>query len=531
MVGADRRKVLDRLPYIGLDIESSEREFVRVEYSPNRPDFGTDYGISRALRGLMGKEVGLPTYSASPSGITVSVDPRLSSVRPYISCATAFGLSLDDEDVRQLISLQEDLHNGLGRRRKKAAIGLHDMDPLTPPIKYSAVLSSFKFRPLESGKAMKIEEILAKTEQGRLYGGILSRTRLFPIIVDSRDVVLSFPPVVNGTATKLSAKTRKIFVDVTGTESRTVDDVLAILVTTLSDMGAKIGSVFVKNKNGGRNTPDLSVAQVRLDLALVRRVTGLDLTRKQVIGCLRRSRLDVRGGRVLVPRYRIDILHPVDIAEEVALGYGIDKISALYPASKQPGMFNPFDEFLDKASDIMAGSGMVEMMTYELTDEKLLYDSFGRPSGDKIGVENPKSAEHSILRDSLVPSLLAALARNVKEEYPQRLFEIGRVYTKSKQGVDESWHLGCLLAHSQVSYTEAKMHLDSFVRLMTAREPETRQTHHWAFAEGRSASVLLGGVDLGFVGEVGPEALHAFGLNLPVAGFEIDLSLMHKQLK
>jgi phenylalanyl-tRNA synthetase beta chain len=233
----------------------------------------------------------------------------------------------------------------------------------------------------------------------------------------------------------------------------------------------------------------------------------------------------------MVPRYRIDIIHPVDIAEEVALGYGIDKISPIYPVSKQPGMFNPFDEFLDKASDIMAGSGMIEQMTYELVDAESLYGSFGRLPTEEIAVENPRSKEHSILRDSLVPSLMTVLSRNVKEDYPQRLFEIGRVYGRTKDGVAESWNLGCLLIHSQASYTEAKMHLESFVRLMTGREVVTNQSSHWAFTEGRSAAVYVGKERVGIVGEVKPEVLEAFGLNLPVSGFEMGLSLLHKQLK
>jgi phenylalanyl-tRNA synthetase beta chain len=531
MVGADQRQIVERLPYLGLDIEGSDRNSVRVEYSPNRPDFGTDFGIAKAFRGLLRKEVGLQHYAVHPSGITVSVDGRLSSIRPYIACATATGLALDDEDVRQLISLQEDLHNGLGRRRAKAAIGLHDMKALTNKIEYKAVASSFQFTPLDGKRPMAVSEVLSETEQGKQYGGIVSHGRLFPMLTDSRGVVLSFPPVVNGNATRVTRKTKDVFIDVTGTDQRIVDDVLAILTTTMADMGGKLGSVVVEQQKARRVTPDLRVSQVPLDLNLVREVTGLDLTMKQIIGCLERSRLDVRGSRVLVPRYRLDIIHRVDIAEEVALGYGVDRITAVYPPSKQPGMFNEYDQFLDKVSDIMAGSGMVELMTYELVDEDSLYNKFGRPSTDRIAVESPKSLEHSLLRDSLLPSLMGVLGRNVKEDYPQRIFEIGRVYGRAGGGVSETWHLGCLIAHSQSSYTEAKTHLESLTRLFAGGEAETTDASHWAFAAGRSAVVRLGRVGLGAVGEVKPEALEAFGVKVPVSGFELDLTLLHKQLK
>ncbi len=530
MVRSDRKTILYRLPYIGLDIESSDDESVRVEYSPNRPDFGTDFGIARALLGLLGKEVGFAKYPTHSSEITIKVDRRLSSVRPYIACATATGLSMDDEDIRQLISLQEDLHNGLGRRRRAVAIGLHDLDTLTPPLRYQAVSSTFKFAPLGAKKETSVKDILASTPEGRSYGRILAGTKLYPMIIDSKDEVLSFPPVINGNATKVSTRTKNLLIDVTSTDMKAGDEVLAILTTTLAEAGARIGSVSIRYQRS-RTTPDLSPTEIPLQVDLVREVLGLELNKKMIVDSLRRSRLDLKGGTVLVPRYRIDLLHPVDIAEEVALGYGVDRITPLYPASNQPGSFNAFEQFLDRASTLMAGAGMIEMMTYELVDEESLYRNFGRRSDTKISVQNPRSRDHSVLRDSLLPVLMAALSGNVKEEYPQRVFEIGRIYRRDGKGVEEAWHLGCLVAHAQASYSEAKMYLESACKALSGNEALTKEAPHWAFDPGRSAAVKFKGEVAGSVGEVRPEALSAFGLNVPVSGFELDLSQVYKRLK
>jgi phenylalanyl-tRNA synthetase beta chain len=531
MVGADRKRILERLPYIGLDIESVDENSVRVEYSPNRPDFGTDFGIARALRGLLGKRLGLPTYPTTPSGLTVRVDGRLSHVRPFIACATATGLALGDEDVRQIISLQEDLHNGLGRKRRVVAIGLHDLDAVKGPLRYSAQPSSFGFAPLGQRRKTTLAEILKKTDEGRLYGRALEGARLLPVILDSRETVLSFPPIINGNATKVSSKTRNLFIDVTSTDQRAGEDVLAILATTLGEAGGEIGSVAIQYPDGDKTTPDLAERGLRLDLELIERSLGLGLTRSQVVDCLGRSRLAVRGSRVFAPRYRIDLLHPVDVAEEVALGYGVDRIGPLYPASKQPGSFNALEEFLDRTSTAMAGAGMTELMTFELMGESSLYAKFGRSSNAKIAVHDPRSMDHSILRDSLLPPMMAALSGNVKEDYPQRVFEIGRVYARNAGEVRESWNLGCLVAHSQTSFTEAKMYLAAVLRVLTGIDTLTTPRSHWAFAEGRSASVSARKTNLGAVGELKPEALAAFGLNVPVSGFEVDLSLLFKTAK
>ena len=531
MVGADRRKILDRLPYVGLDIESVDKDSLRVEYSPNRPDFGTDFGIARALRGLLGNETGLPRFPTKSSGIEVSVDSRLAAVRPYITCVAASGLGLDDEDVRQIIALQEDLHNGLGRKRRVVAIGLHDLDAVRPPLAYQAVDSSFRFVPLGGKTAVSIQSILAETPEGRTYGAALGGSNLFPVITDSKGTVLSFPPIINGDATRVTTATKRMFVDVTSTDQKAGDDVMAVVATTLAAAGGKLETVGIGYRSGHRVTPDLATSTLPLDYKIIRSVLGMDLTRAEIAKSLGRSRIGIRGKKALYPRYRIDLMHPVDVAEEVALGYGVDRIEPVYPPSKHPGYFDHFEDFLDSTSTLMAGSGFIEMMTFELTNEQSLYAKFQRPASERLQVQNPKSLEHSTLRDSLLPTLMASLSGNVKSDYPQRIFEIGRVYGRIKEGVSEAWHLAGLVAHSQASFSEAKMYLESACRIMADKELTAKRGDHWAFATGRCAEVWLDRVPLGHVGEIKPEAMEAFGLGVPVSGFEVDISQLYELLK
>jgi phenylalanyl-tRNA synthetase beta chain len=531
MVGADRRRILDRLPYVGLDIESLEGDTVRVEYSPNRPDFGTDIGIARAIRGVLGKEVGAPHFQTKPTRITVSVDRALARVRPFIACATATGVDLDDEDVRQIISLQEDLHNGLGRKRRVVAIGLHDLRAVNPPLRYMAVDSSFKFVPLGGSKERSIDEILRNTAEGRSYGKAIPEGDAYPIISDSTGTVLSFPPIINGNATKVGVGTKGIFVDVTSTERRAGEDVLALIMTTFSELGAEIGSVKIEYPGSALLTPNLSPSELPLDMTLIRSVLGMQLARETIVHCLARSRISVKGKKAVAPRYRIDLLHPVDLAEEVALGYGVDRIDSVYPPSNQAGSFDRFENFLDSTSTVMAESGMIEMMTFELVDAKSLYSNFDRPGDERVTVHDPRSIEHSILRDSLIPTLMSALAGNAGEQYPQLVFEIGRVYTRRGDTVSESWRLTSLIAHSQASFSEAKMYLESMVATVVAKEAVAEPAQHWAFAHGRTASVKVDGVRVGYVGELRPSTIAAFGIKVPVSGFEVDLRSLYELLK
>lgn len=531
MVGTQRSRILEKLPYVGLDIEGVEGDIIRVEYSPNRPDFGTDFGIARALRGILGKEVGLPKFPVTSSGIAISYDKRLSKVRPFISCMVATGLRLDDEDVRQIISLQEDLHNGLGRKRRVVAIGLHDLDAVKPPLSYHAVDSGFKFVPLGGSRPQTVESILADTPEGQAYGPVLGDTKLFPIITDSIGTVLSLPPVINGNATRVSSKTRGILVDVTSTDRKAGDDVMAVLATTLAEAGGKLKTVSISYPGKPRVTPDLEPEELRLDEPLIRSVLGMDMSSSEISKSLARSRLGARGKKAFAPRYRIDLLHPVDLAEEVALGYGVDRIRPVYPPSNRPGSFDVFEDFLDSVSTVMAGAGMIEMMTFELTDRVSLYTGFQRPAQGVIAVQNPKSLEHSVLRDALLPGLMSSLSGNVKSDYPQRVFEIGRVYLRKGGTISERWHLGSLVAHSTSSFSEAKMFLESVCRVVAGRELIAKEGGHWAFSEGRCAEVSLANRTIGHVGELRPETIDAFGLGVPVSGFEVDLSAVFELLK
>jgi phenylalanyl-tRNA synthetase beta chain len=525
LTGLSKDKILDRLPYLGLDIEGTDKDSVRIEYNPNRPDFSTDYGIARAMKGLVGKETGVKTYRAAPGNAQVFADKSLAKVRPFIACAVARGLKLDEETIRQLISMQEDLHNGLGRKRRKVAIGLHDLSAIAFPLHYCAKDARFAFTPLGSEEEMTVGEILQRTETGLAYGHILAGTQAYPMLYDSNGAVLSFPPIINGQKTKVGTSTRDLFVDITSTDARLGNEALAIVCAALADAGAALETVTVSYGKKKVLTPELAATKMKFDGKLVEAVTGLSLTKEETKDSLRRSRLDLDGrGFAVIPSYRVDILHQVDLAEEVVIGYGLDRMTASYPPSSDAGQFDPKAVFVEDLCLTMAEAAFDETMSFDLVDGPTLYSNFGRSSDSKLEVDNPRTAEHSLLRDSLLPSLMAVLGRNTKNEYPQRVFEAGKVFVRGGSGLTEATSVAALSAHSSSSFTEAKMYLEALVKKHFGEAADTRPASHWAFADGRCAEALIRGTSLGYLGEVKPSALAAFGLDVPVCGFELDLS-------
>ena len=220
--GKDLAELIDFLPYIGLDIEGIDQEVLRVEYNPNRPDFASAYGIVRALKGILAFETGIPKFRLLMNSIyKINVESSVKEIRPIIvSLVAKKGDVHDNEAIKQLISMQEDLHDGIGRRRKKASIGIHDLESIKFPITYKTVSDDFSFVPLGELSSNTIKQILNEFDIGRQYRHILENSNRYPIIVDEANNILSLPPIINGNVTKVTPETNNLFIEITANNQK-----------------------------------------------------------------------------------------------------------------------------------------------------------------------------------------------------------------------------------------------------------------------------------------------------------------------
>jgi phenylalanyl-tRNA synthetase beta chain len=535
--GIKMNKVLDTLPFIGVDIEDESKDMIRVEYNPNRPDLSSDYGVVRALRGLLDIETGLPKFKlAGRSGLAVNIDDAaVRKIRPYLIALVAKNGTLDDETLKQLIVMQEDLHNGVGRRRRKASIGIHNLDAIQFPVTYKTVSGDYSFTPLDESSEFTIDQILKDLDIGKQYGHILSAFDRYPIIVDSAGTVLSFPPIINSQATKVNDRCRNLFVEVTATDRETAEDLLAILAMTLYDAGFEIRTARIVHSGSRKKkkieTPKMKPKVISADLGYINSILGLTLDTKQMITCLKKSRLDAKAvdrKKIVctIPRYRIDIGGPIDISEEVAIGYGIYNFEPQFPTSPTAGNKDSVSLYFDKIREAMIGLGMIESLNFMLTSKEVQYGSFGIiPAEDVLlSVDSSKSIEHEILRDSLIPLLLQSLSYNIHEQYPQRLFEIGKTFLKSTPTmIEERWSIGAAIAYTDASYTVIKSTMQALLRSCFGKEATTKASTNPMFMEGRCAEVIFDGKSVGALGEIIPRALENVKLRVPVAAFEINL--------
>ena len=521
------KQILNVLPFLGLDIESEDGDEIRIEYSPNRPDYSTDYGIATGLQGLLGIKKGIQKTIIKKKGqFAIKVDSSVTKIRPYVTGVIATNGKLDDLSIKQLMNMQEDLHFGIGRKRKKSSIGLHDADKISFPLTYSTKSKEHKFVPLNSNTEQTIDQILTNTEVGQNYGWVLDSAKNVPIITDSEQNTISFPPIINSTLTAITSNTRNILIEVTGIDKEAAEDMLSVVVSILQTAGFEFNELKISgNKN---STPQLKNRTIIYDTKLTSEILGIEMSSSNMVTCLKKCRLDasVKGKKItcIIPRYRFDIFGPMDLVEEIALGYGIANIEPKLSPSTTIGQKNDVTIKTELISKTAVGLGFLEAINSSLTSKKTLYEMTKRNSSEIMSVLDSKSQEHTILRDSLLPNLLENLSKNIHESYPQKLFESGVVFSKGKP-IYESINLAAVIAYKDTNYSEIKATMQSILKTNFKIDSQTKTSkNEELFVEGKHADIFVGDKKIGEIGEISTEILENFRIRTSVAGFEIKLS-------
>ncbi|MCS5527761.1 MAG: phenylalanine--tRNA ligase subunit beta [Nitrosopumilus sp.] len=521
-----KKQISDSLPFLGLDIESEDKDLVRIEYSPNRPDYSTDIGIALGLQGLLGIKTGSIKLTVKKSkNYSITVKPTVSKIRPFVTGIIAKNGKIDDKTIKQLMTMQEDLHYGIGRKRKKSSIGIHDLDKISFPLTYTATDKNHKFIPLNSEKELSISEIIADTETGKDYGHLLGQSSQVPIILDSNKKTVSFPPIINAGITTVTTKTKNLFVEVTGINKADAEDMLSVVATILQSAGFTLEHVQI---SGAKNSsPKLQEKKISVDSSLINQTLGLALTTSKIITSLKKSRLSAisKGKKIVctIPAYRFDIFGSMDLVEEVALGYGIQNFEPTMSPSQTIGQTNPLSLQLKSLNQTMIGLGFLEALNSSLSSKRVLYDMTNRDSKNMISVLDSKSQEHTILRDSILPGLIENLSRNIHESYPQKMFETGSIFNLDKP-ISEKINLAVISAHKDANFTEIKSVLQTLLKIGFGIQIQTKTVTNSSFKDGHCADIIFNGNIVGVIGEIDSKIIDNYKIRVPVVGFEISLS-------
>ncbi len=523
--------LLEQIVMMGVEIDENTAEELIVDITPNRPDMLSQAGFTRSISAFLEIKSGLSTYVATPSKLKVFVDESVKTIRPFTACAVIKNLKLTEEKLKEIIDIQEKLHTTFCRRRKKAAIGIYPMEAISGNITYLALPpEKIRFLPLESTKEMSAKEILEEHPKGKEYAHLLKDLPMYALFQDSKKKILSMPPIINSHDTgKVSLDTKEVFIECSGFDFRICHEIIQIICAALADMGATIHTVEVVYAKKSEITPDMKPKRQEFYGYYINKRLGTNFTKEELVLLLAKMGLGFEDGRIkdtyfaLIPAYRVDFLHQVDVVEDIAIANGYDNIKAALPnivTIAGESNTTKFDKILRK---ILVGYNLLEAKNYHLVNKDL--QQAINPQAEYTLVRSSVSEEYNSLRESLLPGILLMLSRNKLYEYPQSFFELGTVFTPAPENVEETEHLAIAIAGPDTDYTKVRQLADGLVRALGLAA--TYIEHDDArFISGRCAALIVDGVRIGVLGELHPRVITQGEVTVPIAYAELDIDVL-----
>ena len=554
-------ELIDDLFGLGLEFEGeTEDGDLQFEFAPDRLDRLSVEGVARSLRYHYGDARGVYVPKTNDPEWTIEVDGSVPEERPYVTGAVIRGVDLDDPGLESLIQLQEKLHATMGRDRAKGAIGIHDLAMLKGApagedgersITYRGVEpEGDTFVPLDSNDELTPAAVLTEHDTGRAYADLVEPYERYPAIYD--DIGLfSFPPVINGRRTEVTTGSRELFVELTGTDQWTIDKMCTIICYALSARGATVEEVTVEYADGASAPDEYGSTLVRPNLEVdeksvthdrIETLLGVEFEPEAVVDCFERSGLDAsytlgEGTTydVEIPPYRVDVLHPLDLVDDVGRAYGFNELEPRYPDVGTVGKRNERSRLEDAVRTSLIGLGYEDLLNFHMISGTENYDrmriepgedAFG--AGEPVRITEPYSEDYTQLRTWALPSIVMLLERNTHNAYPQDVAEVGFAAERDdaeNTNVAERRHVAAAIARRDASYEAAKGRLAALCEDFGVAL-ETPPTEHPSFIDGRAASVVIDGECVGVIGEIHPAVLVEHDLEVPVAAFEFELDAL-----
>ncbi|CAM9356669.1 unnamed protein product [Chrysoparadoxa australica] len=453
----------------------------KIDIPANRYDLLCMEGLVRALNIFLGKEQPPIFKLTSPaSKLQMTVKSSTEQVRPFVVCTVLRGIKFDAKNYASFIDLQDKLHQNICRRRTLVAIGTHDLDTLEPPFTYEALPpQDIQFVPLTpSDKGpFKGKDLLdhyntsKECKHLKPYTGIIYDSPVYPVIKDANGVVCSLPPVINGHHSRIQLSTTNVFIECTATDETKADVVLDTVVAMFSQYCAQpftaepVDIIYEATKREVQ-TPLLSSRCAKADVKEICSYIGVDLEAQEICSLCEKMQLGELSGaeliveqaingevQVTVPCTRSDVLHAVDIIEDVAIAYGYNNLDKRIPQTQTTGAPLPLNNFSDLLRDDIGRAGFHEMLTHGLcsTDDNYKLLRLEMVPGEAVSLSNPANVEYEIVRTSLLPGALKTLQHNrsISMKNGVRLFEVSDVVKRdntSDTGATNHRHLVALYA-------------------------------------------------------------------------------------
>jgi phenylalanyl-tRNA synthetase beta chain len=529
-------ELVEALTYAKGEIDAKDGSIIKVEVADtNRPDLWSTEGIARQIRSSLSleKKKRYSELKLNSSGLKVKVDKNLEGIRPKTVCAVIKDIKITEEVLLQMIQLQEKVCESFGAKRREVAIGVYDYDKIKGNIDYKGYSpKSLKFVPLEFEEELDLNEILEMHPKGKEYKHLLEGKKMYPIFIDSEGNVLSMPPVINSNHTgRVTSETENLFIECSGFDEARLNAALNVMVAAMIDRGATPFTVEIDYSGKKVITPDFKEKHIIVEKDYINSITGLGLSESEIKKLLERAghKVVVKDGKyeISYASYRNDVMHPVDMIEEVVVNYGFNNIEPLRVEFMTKGEMTKQNKMCSLFANLMIGLGTQEIMNYTLTNVENL-DVKMENQSEPLEIENPASLNWSVFRTWLTPGVIEFLSKNTNKEYPQSVFEIGEsvVRDDSKDTMSATvMKLAYGTAAKDITFTNAKQALD-FLMDSIGKNYTIEESNHDSFIDGRCGRIFVDGKEVGIIGEVHPKVLENWGIKFPVAAFEMNITVL-----
>lgn len=442
----------------------SDKVVYKIDVPANRYDLLCVEGLSRALRIFLGGE-DAPDYKiiGEPTTTLTVKKPNTDTIRPFVVAAILKDITFTQERYNSFIDLQDQLHRNLCRQRTLVAIGTHDMDTVEGPYTYDARPGSeINFVPLtpddrsfNASELLEFYETQAAGKHLKPYVPIIKDSPLYPVVLDVQERVLSLPPIINGSHSKITLNTKNVFIECTATDLTKANIVLDTVVTMFSQYCAQPFTalpvtVQYEDESGSivnsYVTPQLFVRREKATVEFCNSMIGINISPTEMQTLCNKVQLGpaalLENDTVLevtVPPTRSDILHAVDIAEDVGIAYGYNNIVKKVPTTNTVGGEFPLNQIGDLLREEIGRAGYTEVLTHGLCSIHDNFTALQCPVKEEIAVSlsNPANIEYQVVRTTLLPGLLKTLQHNKSASFSNgfKLFEISDVVVVDKEFV------------------------------------------------------------------------------------------------
>jgi phenylalanyl-tRNA synthetase beta chain len=527
---------------------NKEQGILKIELNDtNRPDLWSTFGLARQLKIYLGGKPLIYDFFSTPAAQkeadkrVIFVDMELKDIRPYIVAFTAEGPAIDEPLLIDLIQSQEKLCGIYGRKRKTIAMGIYRSEIIEYPVHYIAAEPlNTRFVPLGLEKELNLKQILEEHPKGIEFAYIVKDFSRYPFLKDNKGEVLSFPPIINSAEIgSVEVGDRKVFVELTGTDIHTLLLAASIAACDFADAGFVVKPVKVcypYDTEYGREivTPFYFQKPMPINIEYASKLLGQEISKNDATHYIKKMGnkiLEDKDSILLIPpEYRNDFMHPVDVVEEIMTGCGMKNFSPLMAEDFTIGRLTEEEEFSRKVRDIMVGLGFQEMIYNYLGSKKDFIERMKITADTIVEIANPMSESYEIIRNSIIPNLLSSEAISANAVYPHSIFEVGKVIHKNKEENYGSTTRNCLaflFSGREADFNDISAKVAA-VFYYLSKQYVLKDVDDLRFIKGRSANIFYHEQNVGIMGEIHPEILENWGIQMPCTIAEIDLDLINK---